>query len=80
MPGMDDMNLIENGQDMPVTISNLDQYVDLVWQTVIRDTLTIAVDAFRIGFQQVLKFEDLNIFMPEEIPMLYSGVQQKWTM
>lgn len=50
MPGMDDLSLIDNGEDMPVTISNLDQYVELVFQAVMRDTLKVAVDAFKAGF------------------------------
>ena len=52
-PGYEDIDLIENGEDMPVTLSNLDQYVSILTQYYLIETNKSQVLAFRDGFDKV---------------------------
>jgi len=38
-PGYSEIELIENGADMPVTLSNLDQYVLMLTKTILSETV-----------------------------------------
>ena len=53
-PGYDEIDLIENGEDMPVTLSNLDQYITLLARYYLFETTKSQIAAFRDGFNKVL--------------------------
>jgi E3 ubiquitin-protein ligase TRIP12 len=55
-PGFDDIFLLENGDKIPVNISNVQKYVHLVVQFFFNKTIKLQVTAFREGFQSVLNF------------------------
>jgi E3 ubiquitin-protein ligase TRIP12 len=52
-PGYPEIELIDNGADMPVTLGNLDQYIQLLSKTILVDSVLQQVIQFRYGFNQV---------------------------
>ena len=52
-PGFDDIFLMENGDKIPVNITNVQKYVHLVVQFFFNKTIKLQVTAFREGFQSV---------------------------
>ena len=53
-PGYSEIDLIENGEDMPVTLSNLDQYVSLIFRYYIYESTKSQIASFRDGFNKVI--------------------------
>eukprot|EP01016_Furgasonia_blochmanni_P003855 TRINITY_DN1150_c0_g2_i4.p1 TRINITY_DN1150_c0_g2~~TRINITY_DN1150_c0_g2_i4.p1 ORF type:complete len:382 (-),score=52.78 TRINITY_DN1150_c0_g2_i4:60-1157(-) len=82
LPGFEKIELIENGEDMPVTLSNLDQYVSLVTQYFFTHTLKAQTIALREGFSRVLPLSSLNCFSSEEINKFVCGASDgdKWDL
>ena len=62
-PGYNEIDLIENGEDMPVTLSNLDQYVSLVFRYYIYESTKSQIIAFKDGFNKVLYVVFLLLFI-----------------
>jgi E3 ubiquitin-protein ligase TRIP12 len=56
-PGYNDISLIENGEDMPVTLSNLDQYISILAGFFLNETLRAQLVAFREGFDKVKQLD-----------------------
>jgi len=72
-PGYNEIELIENGEDMPVTLSNLDQYVSILARYILLETLKSQTSAFREGFDKVIPLRHLKMFESHEIEALVCG-------
>jgi len=79
-PGYDEVDIIENGEDMPVTLSNLDQYISILSNYFLTETLKSQVLAFREGFDKVTPLKNLQIFESDEVEYLICGGSrdEKW--
>eukprot|EP01001_Neometanema_parovale_P008318 NODE_459_length_2451_cov_84.329897_g436_i0.p1 GENE.NODE_459_length_2451_cov_84.329897_g436_i0~~NODE_459_length_2451_cov_84.329897_g436_i0.p1 ORF type:complete len:747 (+),score=177.56 NODE_459_length_2451_cov_84.329897_g436_i0:77-2317(+) len=65
--------LKENGQDIPLTIENRQEYVDLYTKYILQDSVAKQFAAFDSGFMDVCGGEILKIFGPEELELLICG-------
>ncbi|GMS95260.1 hypothetical protein PENTCL1PPCAC_17435, partial [Pristionchus entomophagus] len=76
----EEMELIEGGADIDVTIENVDLYVDKCREFYLNSGIRPQVIAFRQGFDRVFPLSSLNAFSPEEVQRLISGEQTpEWT-
>ncbi|CAF3546281.1 unnamed protein product [Rotaria sordida] len=79
--GYQSVELIPNGSHIDVTIDNIDQYVDLSLQFILRDGIRHQMDAFRNGFNQVFSLDHLQCFNPHELQLVLCGNQwPSWTL
>ncbi|KAI1717567.1 HECT-domain (ubiquitin-transferase) domain-containing protein [Ditylenchus destructor] len=76
----DEIELIENGAKIDVTVHNVEDYVDKCLDYYLHTGIREQVAAFRQGFDQVFPLASLTSFTPEEVQILLSGEQcPQWT-
>ncbi|PWY65232.1 hypothetical protein BO70DRAFT_188500 [Aspergillus heteromorphus CBS 117.55] len=80
LPGYPAIDLIKNGSNIPVTIENVDLYVDRVVDMTLGSGVQRQVDAFRAGFSQVFSYSALRTFTPSELVMLFGRAEEDWTI
>ncbi|EOA88057.1 uncharacterized protein SETTUDRAFT_129711 [Exserohilum turcica Et28A] len=80
LPGYDSIELIENGANTPVTISNVDRYVDKVIDFTLGSGVERQANAFREGFTEVFPYSALKAFTPDELVMLFGRTDEDWTL
>ncbi|KAL3471529.1 hypothetical protein BJX99DRAFT_250384 [Aspergillus californicus] len=80
LPGYPTIDLIKNGSDIPVTINNVDLYVDRVVDMTLGSGVQAQVEAFRNGFSQVFAYSALQTFTPSELVMLFGRADEDWTI
>ncbi|KAL3488843.1 hypothetical protein BJX62DRAFT_169800 [Aspergillus germanicus] len=80
LPGYPAIELIENGSDTPVTMDNIDLYVDKVVDMTLGSGVQAQVEAFRAGFSQVFPYSALQTFTPSELVMLFGRAEEDWTI
>ena len=80
LPGFPSIELIPNGSDVPVTIDNVDTYVDRVVDMTLGSGVRRQVEAFRKGFSQVFSYKALRAFTPNELVMLFGRVEEDWSI
>lgn len=73
------MELKANGSQIPVTIHNVDEYLDLVMDAVTGSGIARQVEAFRSGFDGVFPVNDLRLFSPDELASLYGKTVEDWS-
>ncbi|KAI9280212.1 hypothetical protein BC943DRAFT_283384 [Umbelopsis sp. AD052] len=79
LPGDSDMELKANGSQIPVTIHNVDEYLDLVMEAVTGSGIARQVEAFRSGFDGVFPVNDLRLFSPDELASLFGKTVEDWS-
>lgn len=78
--GLDSVNLVPNGDDIEVTIDNIEEYAELTSSFCLETGLARQLNAFHQGFCQVFPMEKLAAFSPGEIAMMLCGNQNpEWT-
>ncbi|KAL2811517.1 hypothetical protein BJX63DRAFT_399121 [Aspergillus granulosus] len=80
LPGYPAIELIDNGSDVPVTMTNVDLYVDRVVDMTLGSGVQAQVEAFRAGFSQVFPYSALQTFTPSELVMLFGRAEEDWTI
>ncbi|PWY83725.1 hypothetical protein BO94DRAFT_113351 [Aspergillus sclerotioniger CBS 115572] len=80
LPGYPAIELIKNGSNIPVTIENVDLYVDQVVDMTLGSGVQRQVEAFRAGFSQVFPYSALRTFTPNELVMLFGRAEEDWTI
>ncbi|RAK96133.1 HECT-type E3 ubiquitin transferase UFD4 [Aspergillus ibericus CBS 121593] len=80
LPGYPAIELIKNGSNIPVTIENVDLYVDRVVDMTLGSGVQRQVEAFRAGFSQVFPYSALRTFTPNELVMLFGRAEEDWTI
>lgn len=80
LPGYPSIELIPDGSNVPLTIENVDQYVDRVIDMTLGSGVRRQVDAFRTGFSQVFPYSALRAFTPNELVMLFGQAEEDWSM
>eukprot|EP01156_Anaeramoeba_ignava_P017704 Anaeramoba_ignava/a89840_194.p1 GENE.a89840_194~~a89840_194.p1 ORF type:complete len:2407 (-),score=785.67 a89840_194:117-7337(-) len=79
LPGYQEIELIPNGKETDVQLSNLSKYVQLVLEYKLDVGIRKQVGAFKRGFSEVFPIENISIFTFEEFDTLINGYQEKWT-
>ncbi|KAL2827821.1 hypothetical protein BDW59DRAFT_160131 [Aspergillus cavernicola] len=80
LPGYPAIDLIKNGSNIPVTMANVDLYVDRVVNMTLGSGVQAQVEAFRTGFSQVFPHSALQTFTPSELVMLFGRADEDWTI
>ncbi|KAL1999739.1 hypothetical protein VTN02DRAFT_4089 [Thermoascus thermophilus] len=80
LPGYPAIELVKDGSNIPVTIENVDLYVDRVVDLTLGSGVRRQVDAFRAGFSQVFPYSSLRAFTPNELVMLFGRVEEDWSI
>lgn len=80
LPGYPGIELTADGSNVPLTIDNVDQYVDGVIDMTLGSGVRRQVDAFRSGFSQVFPFSALRAFTPNELVMLFGRAEEDWSI
>ncbi|KAJ5612441.1 hypothetical protein N7510_005635 [Penicillium lagena] len=80
LPGYPNIDLIPNGSNVPLSIENVDTYVDRVVDMTLGSGVRRQVDAFRTGFSQVFLYSALRAFTPNELVMLFGQAEEDWTI
>ncbi|GFF71049.1 hypothetical protein CNMCM6936_009470 [Aspergillus lentulus] len=80
LPGYPSIELIDDGSNVPVTIENVDKYVDRVVDMTLGSGVQRQVEAFRTGFSQVFPYSALRTFTPNELVMLFGRAEEDWTI
>lgn len=79
LPGDSELELKPYGSQIPVTIHNVDEYLDLVLDAVAGSGISRQVEAFRTGFDGVFPVNDLRLFLPEELASLFGMTEEDWS-
>ena len=80
LPGYPSIELCENGSDTPVTIDNVDAYVDSVVDFTLGRGVQKQVESFRAGFSLVFPYTALRAFTPDELVMLFGRTEEDWSL
>jgi E3 ubiquitin-protein ligase TRIP12 len=80
LPGYPEIELVPNGSHTPVTIYNVESYLDKVIDMTLGCGVKRQVDAFRTGFSQVFPYSALSAFTPDELVALFGRVDEDWSL
>jgi E3 ubiquitin-protein ligase TRIP12 len=81
LPGYPDIELKPNGKNIDLTIWNLEEYIELVSQYMLRIGVERQFQAFRNGFDAVLSNRNmLNYFSYSELDDMICGCEEQWTV
>ena len=80
LPGYPNIELVDNGSDVSVTIENVDVYVDRVVDMTLGSGVRRQVEAFRTGFSQVFPYSSLRTFTPSELVILFGKAEEDWSI
>ena len=69
------INLIPDGDNELVTVSNVEDYLNLTLDFALNKGIRKQMDAFRSGFNQVFPIEKLGPFSPNEVKSMLCGDQ-----
>lgn len=70
-----EMELVDGGGDIDVTLDNVEQYVEKCEQFYLNTGISQQMRAFREGFDRVFPLSTLRAYSPEEVQRLLSGEQ-----
>ncbi|KZC09014.1 E3 ubiquitin-protein ligase HECTD1, partial [Dufourea novaeangliae] len=78
--GHDQVELMETGVDVPITMDNAKEYADLTVNYCLDRGIARQLESFKSGFSKVFPIEKLHAFSPEEIRAMLCGEQNpQWT-
>lgn len=80
LPGYPSIELIKDGSNVPVTIENVDLYIERVVDMTLSSGVQRQVEAFREGFSQVFPYSSLRTFTPAELVMLFGRAEEDWSI
>ncbi|CAG7931621.1 unnamed protein product [Penicillium olsonii] len=80
LPGYPSIELIPGGTDVPLSIENVDTYIDRVIDMTLGSGVRRQVEAFRTGFSQVFPYSALSAFTPGELVMLFGQAEEDWSI
>ncbi|ETS78224.1 hypothetical protein PFICI_10286 [Pestalotiopsis fici W106-1] len=80
LPGYPDIELAPQGTHTPVTIYNVESYLDKVIDMTLGSGVKRQIDAFQTGFSQVFPYSALSAFTPDELVSLYGRVEEDWSL
>ena len=78
-PGYDSIPLVPGGENIDVTLDNLETYVVAVCQTLVNDTLSKVVPVVLEGIAQGMNTRALEHFNAAELDLLLCGSPARWT-
>eukprot|EP01133_Synstelium_polycarpum_P007971 gene7971-9365_t len=84
LPGFPNWDLKENGSNIPVTLENLEEYINLIVMNFMYSGVIQQIDAFKEGFNQIFPITSLKPFTILEVEALLcgalTGTDNDWTV
>ncbi|KAG1213610.1 Ubiquitin fusion degradation protein 4 [Rhizopus azygosporus] len=80
LPGDSKYELKPNGSEIPVTIKNVEQYVELVLDAVAGSGVAAQIEAFKEGFNGLFSIEDLKLLTHSELVALFGTSEDDWSL
>ncbi|KAI2628849.1 hypothetical protein GGR54DRAFT_589036 [Hypoxylon sp. NC1633] len=80
LPGYPEIELVPGGSHIPVTIYNVESYLEKVIDTTLARGVRRQVEAFRAGFSQVFPYSALSAFTPDELVRLFGRIEEDWSL
>ena len=68
-----------NGENIQVTIQNLEEYLDLLVDKMIGSGIKEQLDMFRQGFNRVFNVNTLKVLTPNELVALFGNSVEDWS-
>ncbi|KAI9099522.1 hypothetical protein DFS34DRAFT_579446 [Phlyctochytrium arcticum] len=79
LPGYPDLDLCPNGKNTPLTLANLESYIEHVVEMSVGTGILTQIESFRSGFDRVFPVADLRSFTVQELGVLVSGSEtENW--
>uniref|UniRef100_A0A0D6QT53 HECT-type E3 ubiquitin transferase n=1 Tax=Araucaria cunninghamii TaxID=56994 RepID=A0A0D6QT53_ARACU len=78
LPGYPEYALKSGENDTMVNMDNLEEYISLVVDAVVKTGIIPQMEAFRAGFNQVFPISSLQIFAANELDYLLCGRRELW--
>lgn len=79
LPGDTSLELKTGGADIPVTINNVEEYIDLLQDKIAGSGIAKQMESFRQGFDQLFALDDLKILTYNELVSLYGVSSEDWS-
>ncbi|KAF9276611.1 Ubiquitin fusion degradation protein 4 [Mortierella alpina] len=79
LPGYSRIDLKSGGANIPVTIYNVEEYIDLAVDMTVGRGIQAQVAAFQEGFNRVFSIQDLAGFRSEELVNLFGSGEEDWS-
>ena len=74
------IELKQDGANTPVTLANVQDYIDLICHSYFHENIKLQVNAFKKGFNSIFPIESLKCFSHQEIEHLVCGEHDlDWT-
>ena len=78
LPGYPEVLLKPCGDQIELTVDNLEEYLALITRVTLLDSVRPSMTAFRRGFNTVFPIDDLMKFEPFELDALLCGAMEAW--
>ncbi|KAK4687050.1 E3 ubiquitin-protein ligase TRIP12, partial [Tremellales sp. Uapishka_1] len=78
LPGYD-IELKPGGAGIDVDDSNLEEYIERVLDLTLGSGVSQQAKAFQEGFSMIFPIQDLQIFSPEELGLLFGNADEDWS-
>jgi len=78
LPGYD-IELRDNGKDVAVDASNVEEYIREVLEAFLGRGVAFQARAFREGFSKVFPVTDLQTFSSDELSVMFGNEQEDWS-
>ncbi|KAF9957248.1 Ubiquitin fusion degradation protein 4 [Mortierella alpina] len=79
LPGYSRIDLKSGGANIPVTIYNVEEYIELAVDMTVGRGIQAQVAAFQEGFNRVFSIQDLAGFRSEELVNLFGSGEEDWS-
>lgn len=79
LPGEPDIVLKKGGDDIPVTIHNVEEYIELLEDMIAGSGIAKQMDAFRSGFNALFAIDDLKLLTYQELVSLFGVANEDWS-
>ncbi|KAF9560690.1 Ubiquitin fusion degradation protein 4 [Mortierella alpina] len=79
LPGYSRIDLKSGGANIPVTIYNVEEYIELAVDMTVGRGVQAQVAAFQEGFNRVFSIQDLAGFRSEELVNLFGSGEEDWS-
>ncbi|ORZ03059.1 hypothetical protein BCR43DRAFT_450211 [Syncephalastrum racemosum] len=79
LPGQPEIELKKFGSDIPVTIQNVEEYIDRLIDMIAGSGIEQQINAFREGFNELFAIDDLKILTYTELVALFGVSVEDWT-
>ncbi|KAF8935048.1 Ubiquitin fusion degradation protein 4 [Dissophora ornata] len=79
LAGYPEIELKAGGSDIPVTIYNVEEYINLTVDMTVGHGIEAQIAAFKAGFNSVFAIQDLAGFRSEELVGLFGSGEEDWS-